>query len=122
MPESIDGLVKAVNDGRVDDVRAMLARSPELRARINEPRQDLSFDSTLLLTAIYAKNRALVDALIEAGADINVPSGWWAGGFHALHGCDLDFAPFVIERGAIVDVHAAARLGMAARIEELLAA
>jgi ankyrin repeat protein len=120
MSDAIDALIDAVKAGRVDDVRAILGRSPDVKARINEPRADLSFDATPLLTAVYQKNRALVDALLEGGADINVPSGWWAGGFGVLHACDPDLAPFLIDRGAVIDVHAAARLGMLDRVRALL--
>ncbi|MEP7346790.1 MAG: ankyrin repeat domain-containing protein, partial [Gemmatimonadaceae bacterium] len=46
---------------------------------------------------------------------------WWAGGFGVLdsdHGLDS----FLIERGATVDVHAAARIGMPDRLETLISA
>jgi ankyrin repeat protein len=57
--------------------------------------------------------------LLRAGASINARSHWWAGGFGVLDS-DHDLAPFLIERGAVVDAHAAARLGMLDRLEELL--
>jgi ankyrin repeat protein len=120
MADSIETLVDAVKAGRADEVQAILGRSPALKSRINEPRADLSFDATPLLVAVYQKNRPLIDVLVENGADVNVPSGWWAGGFHALHGCDPELAPFLIERGAVVDVHAASRLGMTDKLEQLL--
>ncbi len=121
MSDSMGELVSAVAGGRPADVRAILARSPGLKQQLNDPRPELPFDATLLLSAIYDKNRELVDVLLENGADINRPSGWWAGGFHALHGCDPALAPFLIERGAVVDAHAAARLGMMDRLQALLA-
>jgi ankyrin repeat protein len=60
--------------------------------------------------------------LLEAGADINAKSRWWAGGFGLLHGAEPDLAAYAIQRGAIVDVHAAARLGMIGKLRELISA
>src|SRR5262249_47374272 len=62
------------------------------------------------------------DLLISAGADINAKSQWWAGGFGLLHGAEPDLADYAIGRGAIVDVHAAARLGMIDMLRNLIAA
>src|SRR5262249_36756015 len=50
---------------------------------------------------------------------------WWAGGFGVLdHAADPErpawLAPFLIERGAIVDMHAATRLGRLDRMKELV--
>ena len=36
----------------------------------------------------YANDPAMVDVLLEFGADPNRRSEWWAGGFHALHSRD----------------------------------
>jgi hypothetical protein len=120
MPDSMEALVSAVKDGRTADVRSILLASPDVKRRIDEPRAELSFDATLLLTAISDKRRDLIEVLLEAGASPDAPSGWWAGGFRPLHGCDLELAPFLIERGATVDVHAAARLGILDRLERLI--
>src|SRR5207247_11075966 len=49
-------------------------------------------------------------------------SRWWAGGFGLLHAAAPDLAASAIQRGAIVDVHAAARLGMFEKLRELIAA
>src|SRR5437867_12012412 len=63
----------------------------------------------------------MLDVLLAAGADINAKSRWWAGGFGLLHGASPELAAYAIERGAIVDVHAAARLGMLEKLQELIA-
>ena len=55
----------------------------------------------------------MLDVLLEAGADINARSQWWAGGFGVLDLAQPDVATYAIERGATVDAHAAARLGLA---------
>jgi ankyrin repeat protein len=60
--------------------------------------------------------------LLRYGADINARSDWWAGSFGVLDLCAPDFAPFLIERGATVDAHAAARLGMIDTLDALVSA
>ncbi len=64
----------------------------------------------------------MMDVLLAAGADINAKSQWWAGGFGFLHIADSELAEYAIERGAVVDVHAAARLGRLDRLRELVEA
>ncbi|MGH7494495.1 MAG: ankyrin repeat domain-containing protein [bacterium] len=51
---------------------------------------------------------------------MNAKSRWWAGGFRLLHSASPELAAYAIKRGAIVDVHAAARLGMYERLQELI--
>src|SRR2546427_11442610 len=63
----------------------------------------------------------MLEVLLAAGADINAKSRWWAGGFGLLHGAEPQVAAYAIERGAVVDVHAAARLGMMRQLRELIA-
>jgi len=60
--------------------------------------------------------------LLDAGADINAKSGWWAGGFGLLHTAEPEIAIDAIQRGATVDVHAAARLGLIGKLRELVSA
>jgi ankyrin repeat protein len=60
--------------------------------------------------------------LLAAGADINAKSRWWAGGFGLLHSASPELAAYAMARGAIVDVHAAARLGMMEKLTELVTA
>ncbi len=95
----------------------LLTRHPAIKARLNEPIGP--FDSPVI---IYAKSREMLDVLLAAGADLNAKSRWWAGGFGLLHGAPPELAAYAIERGAVVDVHAAARLGRMDRLRELLAA
>jgi hypothetical protein len=59
----------------------------------------------------------VIEILLRASADINARTHWWAGGFGVLDDAarpdrDPGLAAFLIERGAIVDAHAAAKLGM----------
>jgi ankyrin repeat protein len=115
-------LVTALKANDVDGVRHAIERFPELRSRLNEPLPGLPFDSPAMLTAVHHGNREMIDALLGAGADINAVSRWWAGGFGALDGADPSLVPFLLERGAIVGPHAAARLGMLDTLDALLSA
>ena len=107
-----DALVAAVQSNDANATRSLLARHPELAARLDDPLPGLHFDGILLGAAVQRSNREMVDLLLGAGADINARSHWWAGGFGVLDSCDPAFAPFLIERGARVDANAASRLGM----------
>jgi ankyrin repeat protein len=98
-------------------VRELLERHPELKAKINDP--VASFDAPVITTV---RSRRMLDVLLAAGADINAKSRWWAGGFGLLHGANPDLAAYAIGRGAVVDVHAAARLGMIERLRALISA
>ena len=99
-------------------VRELLTRHPELKTRINQPRPE-AFDSPPIT---LVKSRAMLDVLLDAGADIDAKSGWWAGGFGLLHSADLELARYAIERGATIDVHAAARLGHLEKLRQIIAA
>ena len=106
-----EDIAKALREDDAPRVRELLQRHGELRARINEPFGD--FDSPVIACA---RSREMLDVLLSAGADINARSRWWAGGFGLLHTAEPELAEYAIEQGAVVDVHAAARLG---RMEKL---
>jgi len=115
--EPIESVKKAFREDDAKSVRKLLEQYPELRARINEPIGP--FDSPAI---INVRSREMLDVLLEADADINAKSRWWAGGFGLLHGADPDLAAYAIQRGAVVDAHAASRLGMLDRLRETIAA
>jgi len=73
-----------------------------------------------VITAV--RSRAMLDVLLEAGADINARSRWWAGGFGLLDHADPQLAAYALSHGAVLTVHAAARLGMREALGSLLAA
>ena len=119
--DPMKALEAAIQADDIALVGRVLAQRPELRSRLNEAMPGEAFGATPLLRAVDKGNRELVELLLEAGADINQRSHWWAGSFGVLDH-DGDLAPFLIERGAIVDAHAAARLGMLDRLRALVAA
>jgi ankyrin repeat protein len=95
----------------------LLDRHPEFKAMVNEPIGP--FDSPAITNV---RTREMLDVLLEAGADINGKSRWWAGGFGLLHTAEPELAIDAIQRGATVDVHAAARLGLIGKLRELVSA
>ena len=109
----------AVREGDAELARDLLERHSDLRARINEPRFD--FDSPAIRQA--RKNLALVDVLLEHGADINARSTWWAGGFGILESdLTLEQAMPLISRGARMTPWAAAGLGLYDELKSILRA
>lgn len=93
----------------------LLERYPAFKAQLNAPIGP--FDSQPIT---HVKSREMLDVLLAAGADINAKSRWWAGGFGLLHNATPELAAYAIDRGAVVDVHAAARLGLMDRLRELV--
>ena len=98
-------------------LRRLLAHYPQFKAVINEPIGP--FDSPAI---INVRSREMLDVLLEAGGDINAKSRWWAGGFGLLHNAEPALSVYAIQRGATVDAHAAARLGMLDKLRELVSA
>ena len=113
-------LVNAVQKDDVEGATLCLTRYPELLARLNDPLPGLPFDGTLLLAAVWRRSKPMIELLLANGANINQRSHWWAGGFGVLDG-DHGLADFLIARGALVDIHAASRLGRSETIRALLA-
>jgi ankyrin repeat protein len=87
-------------------VRTLFGKHPGLRQRIDEPL--FAFDSPAIVA--YADDPAMVDVLLDFGADPNRRSDWWAGGFHALYAATGSAAERLIAAGAIPDACAAAHL------------
>jgi ankyrin repeat protein len=117
LAEAVPLANKALQTDDVAGFRQVLDESPELRAGLNEPISH--FRSPLIL---WVRSQEMLDALLQAGADVNARSKWWAGGFGLLDQADPAVAASAIQRGAIVTVHAAARLGMMDRVKELISA
>lgn len=110
-------LERAFHDDDAAAVRELFTRHPEFRARVNQPIAEC-FDSP---PVTLVRSRAMLDVMLEAGADINAKSRWWAGGFALIHSAKPDLARYAIERGATVDIHGASRLGMLEHVRALVA-
>ena len=111
-------LAAAVRASNAQRVARVLEEHPELKAHVNQPLASLG--DPPLLAAVQRSDRKTIDVLLRASADINVRGRFWAGGRSVLDECAPDMAAFLIERGAIIDVHSAARLGMSEQLEELV--
>lgn len=88
----------------------MLEDHPQLKAQIDEPMVNDGAGMQAILAAVQRSDRKTIDVLLRAGADINARSRWCAGGIGVLDECAPDMAGLLIERGASLDAHAAARL------------
>jgi ankyrin repeat protein len=118
--DPVEALTAAIKANDAPLVRQVLARYPVLKSTLDEPLPDYSFDTPAIVAAAQKDNRDMIDALLDAGADINARSKWWAGGFGVLDSSSPELTPYLIKRGAYVDIHAAARLGMLERLKELI--
>jgi ankyrin repeat protein len=113
----VERFLAALHAGDVERVRELLEEHAEVRAAVNEPIGP--FGSRPANSA--KKNFPLLDLLLAYGADLNLKSAWWAGGFGILeYDCTPEEAAPLIARGAIVDVFAAAHLGLFDRLRELV--
>lgn len=117
----VEALIAALKANEASLVREVLVRHPVLKSQIDEPLPGYAFESPAIVAAVYNNNREIIDVLLDAGANINARSRWWAGSFGVLDSANSQLADYLISRGAVVDIHAAARLGMIDRVRELLA-
>ncbi len=85
---------------------------------------DCEFEATPLNLAAARGDLAMIDLLLAHGADIDRKSAWWAGGFAPIHSIfwshHESLGPALIERGATVNTHASAGLGLTDRLIEIL--
>jgi ankyrin repeat protein len=111
----------AVCASDADRTARLLESHPELKAQINEPMANYG-GMQALLAAVQRSDRKTIDVLLGSGADINARSRSWAGGIGVLDECAPEMAAFLMERGALLDAHAAARLGMLEKLQQLVTA
>jgi hypothetical protein len=117
-----EALKAAVYDIDATRVRRLIEQHRELRANIDDPLPGDGFGIHPLFAAVQRGDRATIDVLLEAGANIQKRTEWWAGGFGLLDDCDPGMVEFLTQRGAVVDAHAASRLGMMSKLRELVEA
>jgi len=106
---------KAFRDDDAVRVSQILEQHSELKELINEPLGP--FNSPVVTNV---RSREMLDVLLEAGADINARSKWWAGGFGILDFVEPELASYAIARGAVIDVHSASRLGQLDTLTSLI--
>jgi len=110
----IKTLVEAIKLGDTDLVRSMITAEPALLAATD----DDAFGATALIHAVGTESREMVDLLLDLGADIDQRSDWWAGSFGVLDSASDDLFQRLLDRGATLTAHAAARTG---RVDDLRA-
>ena len=109
---------RAVERAALPHLRRLLQREPAARALIDAP--IFFFDSPALVHVAGSGNLALVETLLEFGADPNARSRWWAGGFHPLHSARGAVADRLLAAGSRMDACAAAQLDRADELVRLL--
>jgi ankyrin repeat protein len=115
----LEQLLAAVRAQNAHRAEQLLEDHPELKADLNKPLAAYG-DLPLLLAAVQRTDRTTINVLLQAGADINARGSSWAGGRGALDECHPDLAGFLIDRGAKLDAHSAARLGMFKELQNLV--
>lgn len=107
-------LRRKLEDDDVEGVAAMIgANRPNLAAIVKE--------EGCAATGCFAfvRSTAMADLLLREVADAAQVSAWWATGF-GLHAIPTAVAEHLVERGAVLTAHAAAALGLTARLGALL--
>ena len=122
---SKQAFITAVENGDMETVKNLLAGYRMLATQIDAPW--FSFDAPAIVFAAASGNRELIEVLLDAGANIDVKSSWWAGGTSALQHAagsmlsyNRELAEYLIEQGATIDAHAAAGLDMSETLVELI--
>jgi hypothetical protein len=74
-----EALKAAVCDSDASRVRELLKKHPELRARIDDPLPNYGFGQHALFAAVQRSDRATIDVLLDAGADMWTIAirAWW---------------------------------------------
>ena len=113
----------AILDGDATAVARLLETDAGLRASLDGPLDGGAFGETALNAAVGRRHRDVIDALLAAGANINQKSHWWAGGFHVLDGAWQEpwLVAFLIERGAVPEIHHLVQLERTEEVREILA-
>ena len=114
---SLTAAIRAMDAARV---RQLLDAHPELRARLDAPLENYGDGQHALFAAVQRSDRATIGVLLAAGADIRKRTEWEPGGFGVLDDCDPSLVDFLVERGAVLDAHSAARLAMLDKLREFV--
>lgn len=117
LPRSVEEELRQAFAARdIPTIRELVRRHPAARALIDAPL--FPFDSPALVH--FANDPALVELLLELGADPNRRSEWWAGGFHPLHVARGAAADRLLAAGAVPDACAAANLDRPDLLQRIL--
>lgn len=120
--ERVLRFINAADAGYTEEVATLLAADPALVDAKGQARY-----STRAVRALhYALNYghlAVIEQLLAAGTDINAKADEsWAPIHYALRGAHPELAQLLVERGAQVDIYAAAGLGEFAQVQQWVTA
>ncbi len=118
-PVLLDKLKTALEAGDAGAAEKLLKTKASLRRHINEPM--FTFDQPPITWAsAHPAAEKLLPILVRYGADPNIRSKWWAGGFSSLDRARGKTADLLLELGAKFDVWSAAGQGRIDILRELL--
>lgn len=121
--EAVLRFFAAIRERDLDGLRELGRADPSLLFAFDP---DGCCGGTVMNLAVGYGDTALLETLLELGADPNQPSDWPPGPFRALHSIPhrhLDtVGPWLLERGAALDAYAAAKLGMMDALRALVEA
>ena len=99
-----------IERGDADALDRLLARRASLRRRLDEPM--FGFDTPPFVRAArHPQASRLLPVLVRHGAEPNVRTKWWAGGFSALDGASPEVAEILLALGGRWDAGSAAAHG-----------
>lgn len=111
---------RALSSGDEAQIRELVAKYPKILDSFNYR----SFGATPLTMACFSNRPAIVELLLELGADPNRKSDWDMGPWSPLHCAifrgDKELAKLLLSHGATLDVHTAAGLGDCDAVSKLL--
>ena len=111
----------AICQGQTDEVRRLVATAPELLQSFDYT----SFGATPITRVCFNDDRAMIETLIDLGADLDRRSDWDMGPWSPLH-CAVfqgnsDLADYLLRYGATMDAHTAAGTGRVDELQKLIA-
>lgn len=119
VPMLLEEFRSVIRAGDHEALEKLLKKEATLRQRINEPL--FSFGAPAVIPASHSPNAAwILPILVRYGADPNVRSTWWAGGFSALDAAEGSTVDVLLNLGAKFDVWSAAKHGRIDVLKELL--
>jgi len=116
----VEEFKRAVHQRDAERVRRLLEAHPELRSEIDRP----DFEAAAPAIVFCRHDRAMIDVLLEFGADINVRSQFWGRAVGVLDDNTPEMRAYLIRRGAIPEIGDfvdAVHKRDAAKLRELLA-
>lgn len=112
--ERIDQLKASIEADDAAGVVAVLKSEPELNAALAENRHSIAAQSLERV-----RNTAMADLLLEHALEVERISEWWAPGF-GLSRVSPEVAAHLVRRGVVLTSHAAAALGLADLLAQML--